>query len=137
MKLITTFGLGVLLLSCGDEGPHTIPEADACPEVSKAMCAKVFSCDDLISAVARVALGGTQAACEAMITQSACSVSWCQPNQRYHGDQAYACKQQVAAAECGTLDATALSGNVASALAIISACAQVCTTDDTRSLPGG
>jgi hypothetical protein len=137
MKLITTFGLGLFLFSCGDGGPHTIPQANACPEVSRAMCAKLFSCDDVISAVARTALGGTQASCETRITQSACSVSWCQPNQSYHGDKAYECRQQVATAGCGTLDVTALTGNIASALATISACAQVCTADDTPSIPGG
>ena len=134
-KFITTFAAGVWLLSCGDGGPHTIPEAEACKEVSKAMCAKLFSCDDVVSAVARTALGGRQANCEALIIQSVCSVSWCQPNQRYHGDKAYECKQQVAAAACGTLDATALTGNIASVLAIVSSCALVCTTDAGGSTP--
>ena len=137
MKFITTFTLGVLLLSCGDGDSRTIPQAEACPQVSKAMCAKLFSCDDVVSAVARAALGGMQATCESLLLQSACSVSWCQPNQTYHGDKAYECRQQVATAECGTLDAMALTGNINSALAIVSACAQVCTTDDAGSTPGG
>ena len=135
MKLITTFALGVSLLSCGDGGPHTIPEPQACSEVSKAMCAKLFSCDDLVSAVARAALGGKQATCETLLIQSACSVSWCQPTQRYHGDKAYECKQQVAAAQCGALDAVALTGNIASVLAAVSVCAQVCTTGDAGFTP--
>jgi hypothetical protein len=136
-KFITTFTLAVWLLSCGDGGAHTIPEAEACKEVSKAMCAKVFSCDDPVSVVARAALGGRQATCETLIIQSACSVSWCQPNQRYHGDKAYECRQQFAAAECGTLNAMALTGNIANVLAVVSACAQVCTTPEPGSTPGG
>jgi len=135
MKFITTFALGVLLLSCGG-GSHTIPEADACKEVSKALCAKVFSCDDVISALARAALGGTQASCEAMIIQTSCSATWCQPNQTYHGDKAYECKQQLATAECGSLDAMALTRSIDSALAIASACAEVCTAGDAGSTPG-
>jgi hypothetical protein len=136
MKLITTFALGVLMLSCGGGASQTIAEADACKQVSQAICAKVFSCDDVISALARAALGGTQATCEAMIIQSSCSARWCQPNQTYQGDKAYQCKQQFAAAECGTLDAMALTGNnIASVLAIVSACTQVCTTNDAGSTP--
>src|SRR6266511_930688 len=110
MKSITTFTLGVWLLS---------------------------SCGDVVSAVTRAAFGGKQATCESLIIQSACSVSWCQPNQRYHGDKAYECRQQFAEAECGRLDAATLTGNVASVLAAVSACAQVCTTDIAGSSPGG
>jgi hypothetical protein len=137
MKFVTTFALGVLLLSCGSGGSHSIREADLCNQAFRAMCAKVFSCEDVISVLARAALGGTQATCEAMIGQASCPARWCQPDQTYHGDNAYECKQQFDTAECGTLDAMALATNIASILAAVPPCSQICTTNDAGSTPGG
>lgn len=125
----------LLALACGGGGgpPPEIPQADACPQASTAICSKIFSCpsDDLILGSVQTALGGSDANCRATITQNYCGGLACSAAQSYHGDKAYQCKTQFGQVSCSDIggalfrsggDVMVLIGDLAPA------CNQVCTT---------
>jgi hypothetical protein len=134
MKGRLVFALGLLALSCGGgDGGKTkdIPQADACPEASKAICAKVFSCpDDLILSAVKNALGGDETNCRTTIQQNNCGSLMCAAGQTYHGDKAAMCKDQFGAVTCPDLSGAILAsaGNVdAVIMSLAPTCNQVCS----------
>ena len=131
MKVGLVFALGLLALSCGGGGTKDIPQADACPEASKAICAKVFSCpDDVILSLVKNALGGDEANCRTTVQQNNCSSLMCAATQTYHGDKAAMCKDQFGSVSCPDLSGAILtsSGNVQTLIMTLApACNQVCS----------
>lgn len=135
MKVRLVFALGLLALSCGgsDAPPKTndIPQADACLEASKAICAKVFSCpDDVILNLVKSELGGDEANCRTTIQQNNCGSLMCAAGQTYHADKAAMCKDQFGAVKCPDLSSAILSSNGkvdAVIMSLAPACNQVCS----------
>lgn len=135
MRTRLLFTLGLLALSCGGGGAaKEIPETDACPQAAKAICGKVFSCpaDDLIIGAVQVNLGGSDANCQATITQNYCGTLTCTNGKKYHGDKAYECQEQFNGAKCTQITsaviAGGLSGDVPTLIGTLApACNQVCT----------
>lgn len=128
--------LGLLALSCGGGGgaAKEIPQAEACPEATKAVCTKVFSCDDAILNIAKASLlGGSQANCLATLQQPPyCDSFSCQAGQTYHGDKAAACKDQFAGVKCEDITAAIIAGGTSSDIPslvrrLAPACGEVCT----------
>jgi hypothetical protein len=142
LVLAVAVGWGACLLSCGGGStPGAIPEAEACPQAARSVCARVFSCPDQLLQLAQFALGGSETACQAMVQQNYCGAFQCMAGQTYHGDKAAQCKQQFSTVSCATL-ATALSmggaaGGVAAVLTSVPACQQVCSNGADASATGG
>jgi hypothetical protein len=134
MKLPLVFTLGLLALSCGGgDGGKTkeIPQADACPEAAKAICAKLFSCPtDTVLDLAKASLGGDAANCRTTIQQNNCGSLMCAAGQTYHSDKAGMCKDQFDAATCTELSGAIRTtlGNVdALIMTLAPSCNQVCS----------
>jgi hypothetical protein len=133
---VGSIGLAACLLSCGGGSTASIPQADACNQASRSICARVFSCTDTVLLLAQVALGGSEAACQTTIQASYCGSFQCTGSQTYHGDKAQQCKDQFTTVSCMTLATAASTGAVAGALMTVPACQQVCTGGD-ASTSGG
>jgi hypothetical protein len=126
------FTVGLFALSCGGgDGPKEIPQAEACPEAAKAICAKVFSCpSDVVLDLAKPALGGTEANCRTTIQQNSCASFMCTAGQTYHGDKAAMCRDQFASVTCSQVSTAILTsgGNVnAGIMTLAPTCNQVCS----------
>ena len=127
--------VGLFVLSCGGDGPPPeIPQADACPQASTAICSKIFSCpaNDLVLGPVQTALGGSQMNCQATITQNYCGGLMCSAAQSYHGDKAYQCKAQFGQVSCSDIAGALIvsGGNVQVLIGELApACNQVCTAD--------
>jgi hypothetical protein len=137
--------LPVLALSCGGGSAPSIPQADACSQSSKSVCAKLFSCTDPILVGAQQTFGGTEEMCETMIQQMYCAPFMCMPSE-YHGDKAQQCKDQFATLSCTTLSSAVLTaifgaggaqGALSTVLATVPACSQVCPASDAGLSSGG
>jgi hypothetical protein len=105
MKARLVFALGLLALSCGGGSESKpIPQAEACPEASKAICAKLFSCNgDTFLDLAKTAVGGDEVNCLATVQQNNCASFTCATGQTYHGDKAGMCKDQFSGVSCSQL----------------------------------
>ena len=132
MRTRLLFALGLLALSCGGGAAKEIPEADACPEASMAICGKVFSCPagDIVIGLVQDGLGGSDAACQASIAQTYCGALTCTNGKKYHGDKAYQCKEQFKAVACSQISGAVLTAgtNVSTLITTLApACNQVCS----------
>lgn len=136
MKFLSTVALGSLLMSCGGGSSSGIPQADACNQASRAACAKLFSCPDAILVAARTLVGGTEEMCRTTIQQTYCAPFMCMTSQTYHGDKAQQCKDQFGTVSCATLATAAASLNVATVLASVPVCTEVCSSGDAGSTGG-
>jgi hypothetical protein len=134
-KIPLVCALALLALSCGGGGaPKEIPQADACPEASMAICGKIFSCpaNDLILGAVQAGLGGSSMNCQTTITQNYCGGFTCSAGQTYHGDKAYQCKEQFSNVACSQISGAVLTAGAdiqALITALAPACNQVCTAN--------
>jgi hypothetical protein len=142
---IVASALVLPVLSCGSGSTPGIPQAEACSEASKSVCAKLFSCSDPILVGAQQAFGDNEASCQTTIQQNYCVAFMCMASQ-YHGDKAQQCKDQFSTLSCATLSAAALGAIIAGGgaqgasstiLATVPACTQVCPASDAGSSGGG
>ena len=131
MKSVSTIALVLLLVSCGGGSSSSgIPQADACNQASQSACKKLFSCTDLILTLAQQQLGGSEAACRTMIQQMYCAPFMCSADQTYSGVKAQQCKDQFGTVTCATLATAAASLSIATVLASVPGCTEVCTAGD-------
>ena len=132
MRLLTTFALGLVALSCGGGSPAGIPQADACNQAAKAACTKIFGCPSL--SVFQFVLQN-ETVCETMVVANCGSTGFqCAANQAYHGDKAQQCRDQFTNQTCDVVAAElaagglSLTGALSSLTMSIPPCGQICTS---------